>query len=191
MNVNSNLAVWSVGLLLAACAATPDRFYTLATLPESGPAPQPRPAVHVRLNLTIPSVIDRPEMVLDGPGNGVEILEHERWAAPLGDQVAQTLARDIEQRRSDVLVGDGRFDRAASPPVSLKVDIVRFTARRHGHAALEAHWHALDASGGVDQLGSESFSVTVAGEGYGAVAEAYSELIAQLAETLSGEIRPR
>lgn len=183
--------VFSVSLLLAACAGTPDHFYTLNTLPDAGRTAQSTPTTPMRLNVTVPSLVDRSEMVLNTSTSAILILDHERWAAPLSDQVAQTLARDIEQRRSDLLIGDGRFDTAASPPISLRVDIVRMSAQRNGRASIEAHWRIVEASAGVDRLGSDSLTVPVNGDGYGAVAQAYSELLSELSGKLAAEVRRR
>ena len=174
-------------LLLGACAAAPDRFYALSPSP---PAAQPaHPTAHLRLDVTVPSLIDRPEMVVATSQNGILILEHERWAAPVSDQVAEVLARDIENERSDLLVGDRRFDQASTPTVSLKVDIVRMGAQRGGQAVLEAHWRIVDAGAGEDQLGAAVLSAPVGADGYAAIAQAYSRLLGELAEKLAAGVR--
>jgi uncharacterized lipoprotein YmbA len=175
---------------LCGCVVQADHFYTLNTVPEAARV-APAPAIHVRLQVTIPSLMDRNEMVLQTSRNGIVILDHERWAAPLTDQVNQTLARDIEARRIDVLVGDRGFDRAASPPVTLKVDLVRMSAQRGGRASIEAHWRIVDSSAGVDELGSDSFEAALTHDGYAAVAEAYSETLSALAERLAERVRRR
>ena len=179
----------TVCVLLAACASAPDHFYTLSTLPDTRRGTPPTPSVHVLLHVTVPPLVDRAEMVITTSQNGILVLDHERWAGPLSEQVSQTLARDIEQRRGDVLVGDRGFDQTASPPVTLRVDIVRMTALRGGLATLEAHWRIVDASVGLDQLGSEVFEAPAAGGGYTAVAQAYSEDLGALADRLAGSIR--
>ena len=181
----------SVCLLLAACAGTPDHYYTLNSLPDTGQMPQSTPTTPVRLNVTVPSLVDRSEMVLTTSKSGILILDHERWGAPLSDQVAQTLARDIEQQRADLLIGDRRFDQSASPAVSLRVDIIHMSAQRNGEASIEAHWRIIDASSGVDRLASGSFTGSVNGGGYEAVARAYSQLLSELAEKLAADIRRR
>jgi uncharacterized lipoprotein YmbA len=177
-------------LALAGCVGQADHFYTLNTMPDGARA-APAPTIHVRLQVTVPSLVDRNEMVINTTPNGIVILDHERWAAPLADQVSQTLARDIEGRRADVFVGDRGFDRAVSPPVTLKVDIVRMSAQRGGRASIEAHWRIVDSTAGVDELGSGSFEAAITREGYAAVAQAYSQTLSDLAERLAQEVRPR
>ena len=101
------------------------------------------------------------------------------------------MARDIEGRRSDVFVGDRGFDRAAAPPVALKVDIVRMSAQPGGRASIEAFWRIVDPSAGVDELGSGSFEAAINGDGYAAVAQAYSQAVSDLAERLARDVRRR
>ena len=132
--------------LLAACAAAPDHFYTLSTLPDTSVATATTLTRHVILNVTVPSAVDRHEMVINVSTDRVVILEHERWAGDLSDLVSQTLARDIEKRRNDVLVGDRGFDQAHTTPIKIKVDVVQMSASRAGRAILEAHWRVVDAA---------------------------------------------
>jgi len=179
------LCVW---LLLAACASKPDRFYTLNTLPDTPRGALSTPIVHVLLNVTIPALVDRAEMVVSTAENGILILDHERWAVPLSEQVMQTLARDIERRRADLLIGDRGFDQAASPPVTIKVDIVRMSTQRGGRAGIEAHWRIMDPSAGTDEIGSDLFEAP-AGDGFSSMAQAYSQTLSALADRLARGVR--
>lgn len=183
--------VLPVCLMLAACAGTTDHFYTLNTAPDAAPPQRPAPTTPVRLSVSVPSLVDRSEMVLSTSTSGVLILDHERWATPLSDQVVQTLARDIERRRPDLLIGDRRFDQSASTPVSLRVDIIRMSAQRGGGAGIEAHWRIVDAASGTDRLGSGAFEAAGNGDGYAVVAQAYSRLLGDLADRLAAEIGRR
>jgi uncharacterized lipoprotein YmbA len=178
------------GIALCGCVSQPDRFYTLNTVPDTARVAG-APTIHVRLQVTIPSMMDRNEMVLYTSRNGIVILDHERWAAPLSDQVSDTLARDIEGKRGDIFVGDRGFDRAAAPPVTIKVDIVRMSAQQDGRASIEAHWRIVDSSAGVDELGSGAFEAAITGGGYAAIAQAYSQTLSDLAERLAEEMRRR
>jgi uncharacterized lipoprotein YmbA len=169
-------------LALSGCAGQPDRFYALSTLPEAPPAPASGYATHVILAVSIPPVVDRRQMVLHTTGDQVVILEHERWAAPLSELVSQTLARDIERRRPDILVADRTF--SSAPAVRIRVDIVEMTARRGGHATIEAHWRIVDAAAKSEEVGGEVFAAPLSGEDNDAVAHAFSTDLATLADRL-------
>jgi uncharacterized lipoprotein YmbA len=174
--------------LLAGCAGPRDHFYALATLPENTGAPASAFSTHVMLAVSLPPSIDRRQMVIATSSNQLLVLEHERWAAPLSDLVAQTLGRDLEQRRADVLVADRSFDQPGLVPVKLRVDIVRMSARAGGQATLEAHWRVTDARRNTDEIGGETFESPVAADDYAAVARAFSKDLGALAERLAAKI---
>jgi len=181
----------AAALLLAACASEPDHFYTLSVLPEGTHAGATTPTLNVLLSVDVPALVDRPEMIVSTSNNGVAVLEHQRWAVSLSDQVLQTLARDLERRRSDVLVADRAFDRGTTPPVKIKVDIVRLSARRAGRVSMEARWRFVDAAAGVDVVAGDVFEIPVDGGGYEAIATAYSQVLSQLAAALAAAIPAR
>jgi uncharacterized lipoprotein YmbA len=170
--------------ILAACAGATDHFYALSTLPDT-----PRPAAtgysaHAVLRVSIPSMVDRRQMIVDAPGDQILVLEHERWVSGPSDLVSQTLASDIEQRRPDVLVAGQGFDQPGMKPIQIRVDIVRMSARRGGQAALEAHWRIVDPQSSTDSVGGETFTAAIGGDEYAAIARAYSTCLAALADRL-------
>lgn len=174
--------------MLAACAGQRDRFYELTTLPENAQAPTSAFTTHVILTISLPPVIDRREMVIATSADELLVLEHERWAAPLPELVAQTLARDIEQRRPGVLVADRGFDQPGLVPVRIRVDIVRMSVREGGQATLEAHWRVVDARRNSDEIGVETFESPVAGGDYATVARAFSNDLSSLADRLATKL---
>jgi hypothetical protein len=176
--------------LLAACASQPDRFYTLSALPDTLPGPRSTPATQVILGVSIPAVVDRRAMVLATSGDEVAVLEHERWAAPLSDLIAQALAGDLERRRADVLVAERGLG-AGSPPVKIRIDVVQLAARRAGSVTLEAHWRMVDARSKSDESGAEVLTVPIAGEDYAAVARALSVALGSLADRLAERLPAR
>lgn len=183
MRSTMRCAAVCVCLMLPACASEKDHFYTLSTLPDGHRSAAATPGMHVLLQVSVPPLVDRAEMVINTSNNTISILDHERWADVLSDQVEQTLARDIERRRDDVLVGDRGFDQGARP-VTIKVDIVRMSAQRSGHVSIEAHWRIVDTRAGEDQIGSGSIDTPVDGESSASIAKAYSVALSTLADQL-------
>jgi uncharacterized protein len=174
--------------IVSGCAGQRDHFYALTTLPETAPAATSAFTTHVMLSLSLPPVVDRRQMVIATSADQLLVLEHERWAAPLSDLVAQTLWRDLEQRRADVLVADRGFDQPSLMPVKIRVDIVRMSVHAGGQAALEAHWRVVDTRRNIDEVGGETFESPVAGGDYAAVARAFSNDLSSLADRLAARI---
>jgi uncharacterized protein len=176
-------------ILLSACATShPDHFYILSTQPAGAGTARTSPAAPAALKVTLPSVVDRPEMVLNTSADDVIIQEHERWAAPLADLVWQTLARDLERRRSDLLVADSSVNRASGSVIKINVDVVQLTVHRGRQASIEAHWRILDPRTGKDVTGGDVFSSPLGQDDYAAVAQALSQCLGLLADRLVGQM---
>jgi hypothetical protein len=184
--------------LLPACAGHPDHFYALTTLPDTPGAAAPRTAstaftTHVILTVSLPAVIDRREMVINTSADRLLVLEHERWLAPMSELMAQTLARDLEQRRADVLVADRGFDQSSIKAVRIRVDVVQLSVREGGQAMLEAHWRIVDAARGIDEIDGETFQYSVGSpvggdNAYASVARAFSNDLSSLADRLVAKL---
>ncbi len=176
--------------LLCACVTSrPDHFYILSAQPQGASDARTTPAVQVSLRVTLPSLVDRSEMILNTSANGVIVLEHERWAAPPADLATQTLARDLELRRSDVLVAAQSAGHSGAAAVKVTVDLVQMTVRRGERASIEAHWRISDLRTSADVVGSEIFGAPVAQDGYAAVPQALSECLGLLADRLVAQMR--
>ncbi|HEY5263692.1 MAG TPA: PqiC family protein [Steroidobacteraceae bacterium] len=172
-------------LLLGACATrSTDHFYILNAEPAAANEPSAVVGTQVWLHVTVPSLVDRGEMVLNTSADGVIVLDHERWAAPLVDQVQATLAQDIERRRPDILVSDRRIGAPSAHRVKLIVNVVQLTARKGDRVSIETHWRLTDTSAGKDLLGSETFTARLDSNDYAAVARGLSTALGLLADKL-------
>ena len=183
-----SLCIFCLTLVSACATSQPDHFYVLSAQPPDVSATRVAPATQVTLKVTLPSLVDRPEMVLNTSADGIIVLDHERWAAPLPDLVLQTLARDLERRRGDVLVADRSFDRAGVPAIKMAVDVVQMSVHKGGRASIETHWRIVNPRTGADVVGSDVFSTPLGQDGYVAVAQALSECLGQLADRLLAQI---
>jgi uncharacterized protein len=182
-----NLALCAL-LLLAGCVTRQqDRFYVLDPQPAAMAESRSQFDRQVTLSVTVPSLVDRGEMVIATP-NGVAVMDHERWAAPLADLVTASLSEGLERRRSDVIVLPKSADNAGIPIVRVTVEVDRLTARLGDHLSIETHWRVTDARTGKEKLGRDVFVSQQQPQSYAEVAAALSACIALLADRLAGEI---
>ena len=182
-------AVCLLGLLCACASNGRDHFYILSAQPQGTSAPRTTPGTQVWLRVTLPSLVDRSEMILNTSTNGVIVLEHERWAAPFADLVTQALSRDLERRRSDILVADPSVSHPGESAVKVTVDLVQISVRKGERASIEAHWRILDPRSGGDVVGSEVLSAPMAQDDYAAVPQALSACLGLLADRLMAQMR--
>jgi uncharacterized protein len=162
---------------------SPDHFYALTA---QTAAPSPRGASFVRqvsLHVTLPSLVDRGELVL-AAHDQVTIVEHERWASPLLDQITSVLGQDMEARRPDLVVANRSLEQGALPLSRISIEIVRLAAERGGRVSLETRWRVNDSVTGNAMVGRDSFTAPVASNDYAQIAAALSQCVAQLADAL-------
>ena len=178
-------------LVLAAGCVTRqrDHFYVLDAQPSGIRESRSQFNRQVTLRVTVPSLVDRAEMVLTTEG-GVTVLDHERWAAPLSDLATTALGEDIERRRADVVVLPRSADHTDIPLVKIAVEIDQVNARLGSTVSIETHWRVTDARTGKVSLGRDGFVSTRQPQNYAEVAAALSSCIALLADRLVGEIPP-
>jgi uncharacterized protein len=175
-------------LALAGCVTRQqDRFYVLDPQPAAVAESRSQFDRQVTLSVTVPSLVDRGEMIIATP-NGVAVMDHERWAAPLADLVNAVLSQDLERRRSDVVVLPKSANHAGLPIVRVTVEIDRLTARLGDHLSIETHWRVTDARTGKENLGRDVFVSQQQPQSYAEVAAALSACIALLADRLAGEL---
>lgn len=174
--------------LVSACATgRPDHFYILSAAPANS-GERAAPGTTVSLTVSVPSLVDRPEMVFNTSADGVIVMEHERWAAPFSDMAADTLARDIEHRRADLLVTERGHGGAHTAAFKITVDVVQVNLYQGGRASIEAQWRILDVHTGKDVIGDDMFSAPVKGDDGAAAAQALSECLALLADRLGAQL---
>jgi uncharacterized lipoprotein YmbA len=175
-------------VLAGGCAARQrDHFYVLDAQPAGGNDSRTQFDRQIALRVTLPSLVDRAEMVLTTSG-GVTVLDHERWAAPLADLVTATLGQDIERRRADVVVLSRGPDQTGIPLVKISVEIDQMTARLGDQVAIETHWRVTDTRTGKVSIGRDAFASSQRPQSYTDVAAALSTCIGLLAERLVREI---
>jgi uncharacterized protein len=175
-------------LLLAGCVTRQrDHFYVLSPLPATIAASAAQFDRQVTLRVTIPSLVDRGEMVIVAAG-GVSVMDHERWAAPLADMINSALSQDIERRRTDVVVLPKSADKAGLPLVRISLEIDQVTARLADHLSIETHWRVTDAGTGKETLGRDIFVSPQQPQSYAEIAAAFSACIGLMADRFAREI---
>jgi uncharacterized protein len=188
--VKSLTAVFSSCLLCACAAVRPDHYYILSSLPSGDFAPRSASAKQVQLRVSLPSLVDRPEMVLNTAGDAVTVLEHERWAASLTDLAVQTLAQDLERRRTDLLVTGPGMSNPGGAALKVSVEVVQVTARRGKQVSIDVHWRISDMHAGKETSGGDVFNASLAEEDYAAVARGLSDCLGLLADRLIAQLPP-
>ena len=189
-------------LVLAACAAAPVlRFHSL--LPVDVPAALPNPGPPLRLVVApvrLPSAIDQPQWLVRRADNSLQLLEQDRWASPLADEVRAALREGLFARWAVV---DGNLAPlapgaaaaapladGAAPPWRLVLEVLRLEAWPGRETLLEAQWSLLppQRTTGTAQCRFR-LREPVAGDDSQALAEAHRRAVARLADDIGRQLR--
>jgi hypothetical protein len=143
----------------------------------------------VRLErLTIPTELDRSELVRRTDPTRVELLENDRWAAPLDDMIRRVLTSDLAARLPADRVADPNEPAGGERRQSLAVDIQRFDGDSACQVTLRAAW-VLRQPDGQSLRGSEAERVSSgACSGAASLPQAMSQALAQLSDRLAAVI---
>jgi uncharacterized protein len=82
---------------LCACASSPPFHYFSLDDGRPTAAGSPNGVSVAIVEVTLPELVDRPQMVIRFADHRVQISEHDRWAEPLRRQVPRLLARDLSE----------------------------------------------------------------------------------------------
>lgn len=178
-------------LLLAGCGTTPPSTYHLldargTTLP-SGDSPSLGVGP-----IMIPEYLNRNGLVYRKDSNTLEIASYERWAEPLADGIERVLSLNLASLLDTQNVRTFPWNRSRAPQFSVRVRIVALDAKP-AKAELVAEWLLLQPGDPDTELTRQltTLSAPLGGDtaGGAAVASAYSDLLMQLSERISAEIR--
>ena len=168
-------------LMVAACGGTSpeNRYFTLSPVGPAAPSPS---AVKPPLRMTglhLPSLYDRPQMVIRTGPQSIGFDEYDRWAEPLERMAARILAQDIALRRPRPT---GPLPSAADQP-RVQVSVDEFAADSVGVARLSGTWRITGADDAA-RAGDFSYSAPVEAGRPDGVAAAMSALLGRLADEI-------
>jgi hypothetical protein len=177
-------------LALAACGGSaPVHYYTLvspadevATATRAAIVPPATPFQFELLPVGVPAQADQPQLVVRQGGQGVAVLNGERWIAPLADEVRGALSADLARQlhTQDItgLAASGR------PVLRIKVDLRRFDSVPGSYAWIDAAWSVRALQSGVVLACTSQVRESV-GEGYAALVQGHQRALSELAAQIA------
>ena len=177
-----------VALMFTGCSTSPEpRFYTLSAggnpagdRPEKGST-----GYSVAVGpVTVPEMVDRPELVVRVGGNQVALLEQHRWAEPLRSQIPRVLAEDLAHLLGSNQVVTYPQNAGREAEYQILVDIQRFESEPGQAVTIDALWTVRHGSSGESKTGRSLVREPTGGNGNDALVAAHVRALA----TMSGEI---
>ena len=174
---------------LAACASAPMHYYTLIPAPDNAQvdaAPSPASFQFELLPVGIPAQDDVPQLVVRQGGQAVDLLNSERWIAPLADEVRGALSVDLSRRLNAQDISSG-LPVDGKPVLRIKVDLRRFDSSPGNYALIDATWTVRPLKGEGVVTCSSRISENV-GPAYEGLVAGHQQALGELAEQIASVV---
>ena len=139
--------------------------------------------------MSIPAVVDRPQIVVSIGPNQVRLEEFNRWAQPLQNNITRVIAENLMAQLGTPRVTV--FPELTSTDANYRaiIDIQRFDSMPGEAATLEALWVVRRMKDGEAERGRTTVRQSVTEKDYAALAAAHSQAVARLSQEIADALR--
>jgi len=183
----SCILLFALAVAGGGCASPRSDFYTLSPLAKAAPAGA---GFSVAVGpVSVPEIVDRPQIVVHTGPNQVFIGEFHRWGSPLRDNIARVVAGNLAALLGAPQVSIFPHPTSSAAKYRAAVDVMVFDSTPGESAALDAVWVVRSAGGGAISSGRTTVRETVSDGGYAALVAAHSRALEKLSGDIADAIR--
>lgn len=169
------------------CATSRSDFYTLSSSSKSASADA---GYSVAVGpVSVPEIVDRPQIVVRTGPNQVFIDEFHRWGSPLRDEIARGIAGNLAALLGTPRVSVFPNSTSSDAKYRVAVDVMIFDSTPGESASLDAVWGIRGAGGGALRSGRTTVRESVSGVSYAALVAAHSRALEKLSVDIADAIR--
>lgn len=182
-----------IAAVLVGCGSSPPtHYYTLtAVAPASGGNSEKGSAEYsVSVGpVTLPEMVDRPQLVVRVGANQVALVDQHRWAEPLTSEIPRVIAENLSQLLGARQVVTFSQNLVRDPEYRVLVDIQHFDSMVGQTVTIDALWTVRRASGGEPRTGRSLVQEPIEGDGYDALVAAHGRALATVSGHIAESIR--
>ena len=173
---------------MAGCASTPAaRFYTLSAA--TTPAATSSDLAVVVGPVSVPAVVDRPQIVVTTGPNQIRVEEFSRWASPLQDNISRVVAQNLVALLGTPHVTLSPQTLSADAGYRVAIEVQSFESTPGNSAMLDAAWTVRRMSNGKSKMGRTDVREAVQDNSYDALAAAHSRAVARLSQDIADAVQ--
>jgi uncharacterized lipoprotein YmbA len=174
-------------ILAAGCASTPDsRFYRLSAVP--APAATSSELSVAVGPVSVPAMVDRPQIVVSMGPNRVWLDEFNRWASPLQSGISRAVAENLVSMLGTPRVALSSQTLIADVKYRVVIAVQSFESAPGEAATLDAVWAVTRSKDGKVQTGRTTVREPASEKGYDALVAAHSRAVARLSRDLADAV---
>jgi uncharacterized protein len=174
---------------LCGCGSSPaPSFYRLqpdTTLTAMGPSVP----LYVVVNpVTIPGLVDRPQIVVSLAGNQVWPNEFQRWAEPLNGNIQRTIAGNLAVLLGSEHVSAYAADASGVPMWRVRIDVMQFDSAPGDTATIDALWTIWPPGKATPIAGRTLAREPAQGQAYDALVTAHDHALGLVSRDVAAAI---
>jgi uncharacterized lipoprotein YmbA len=178
---------------LVGCGSSPPvQYYTLSAEALPDPSLVVKTDRHIAIGpVTLPDVVERPQLVMRTTANRVTLLEEHQWAEPLTSEIARVIADNLSRLLGTQLISIYPQSAADQAPYRVLVDVQQFESTLGSRILIDASWTVRHSDHGATSLkmGRSSAEEPANGPSYEALPAAHSRALARISRDIAEAIR--
>ncbi|HWZ71268.1 MAG TPA: PqiC family protein [Casimicrobiaceae bacterium] len=178
----------AVVALGAGCAAPPSHFYTLSRTTATPIATSAEISVVVG-PVSIPAIVDVPQIVVSTSPNEVSLDEFNRWASPLQSNISRVVTENLVTMLGTPRVSQFQQSLNADADYRVAIEVQSFESVPGEAATLNSAWIVRRTKDGKAQTGRTSVREPVPEKSYDALAAAHSRALAHMSQDIADAVR--
>ena len=180
----------SLGVLAACSTPVQERYFLLSPDDVSAPSGAARTAVVGVGPITIPSHLDRSQIVTRSSDNRLVINQFDRWAEPLDENIQHVLVENLDHRLSPQRIETFPWNSRDGVVWQIVVDLGQFERQPDGSVQMVARWKIVNFNSGEVAV-SERFTDSVVPKDTTteATVAAMSDLLGRLSDSIARSYR--
>lgn len=175
---------------LAGCGASlPERFYTLEARAVADPVAGKADYSVLVGPVSIPDLVDRPQMVLRVDTSRVTIAEQSRWAEPLKSSIGRAIAGNLGQLLKGARVASYPAGTGTTFDYHVIADVQTFDSAPGKGITLEMLWTVKASKGKAEKAGRSVISEAAGGKDPADLVAAHERALASASRDMATAIR--
>ena len=173
-------------VILAGCGSPPkERYYALSMAEASNPGPSQAAFAVAVGPVTVPEMVDRPQMILRVAANRMELSELNRWAEPIKRTLTRAIAASIAQNAPTARVYLPGTDAVNPADYRVRIEVERFDSELGKGATVDAAWSISGGGSTEIRYGRSLVRESAGGAGYDELVAAHSAAAAAIGREIA------
>ncbi len=181
----------ALAIVAAGCAGPPSHFYTLSRseMLTATPASTSSNLSVVVGPVSIPAIVDLPQIVVNTGSNEVSLDEFNRWASPLQNNISRVVAENLVAMLGTPRISLFQQSLNADADYRVAIEVQSFESAPGDAATLNAVWSARRTKDGKTVTARTTVREPTQEKGYDALAAAHSRALARMSQDIADAIR--